>query len=95
MDGNRRLKKWLTSFESQTDEQLPGVPVVEIAGSNRVLVERHQGVLAYSDESIEIRQCYGVLSISGEDLQLREMTKEQLVIFGKIHNLEIRRRCSG
>lgn len=93
MSGNRRLSKWLTAFESLTDEQLPGVPVVEIAGCNRVLVERHQGVLAYSDESIEIRESYGVLCISGEDLQLREMTREQLAIIGKIRNLEIRRRC--
>ena len=92
MDGNRGLGKWLTTLEQITDEQLPGVPVVEIGGCSRVLVERHRGVLAYSDETIEIRQCYGMLCVSGEDLQLREMTRDRLAICGKISALEIKRR---
>ena len=95
MDGNRGLGKWLTALELMTDEQLPGVPVVEIGGCSRVLVERHGGVLAYSGEKIEIRQTYGILTVSGEELELREMTRDRLAICGKITGLEIRRRCDG
>lgn len=93
MEEKGRWGKWLDACTHLSDETIPGVPVVEIAGTGRVLIERHRGVLAYSREGIEIRLSYGILCICGENLTLSRMTRGQLVITGEIHQLQIRRRC--
>lgn len=64
-------------------------PIVEIAGQNRVLIENHQGVLAYSREEIGIRVSYGKIIIMGSDLQLMQISFEQLVVKGHIDSLQL------
>ena len=71
---------------------LTKLPLVELAGQNRVLIENHQGVLAYSTKEIQIKVCYGCISIRGEELQLLEMSRIQLVICGRIDGLQVFRR---
>lgn len=73
-------------------ESLPGQVVVEITGDNRVLVEHHRGVREYSRESIGVNVKFGVVQICGRCLQLRCMTKDQLVISGKIDGVTLKRR---
>ena len=65
------------------------VPLVEIAGQNRVLVENHLGVLAYSLEKIQIKVSYGKLIISGMQLHLMQLCNEQLVISGNIQSVAL------
>ena len=67
-------------------------PIVEIAGQNRVLIENHQGVLAYSPEEIGIKVSYGKILIAGDDLRLMEISCDQLVIKGRIDSLQLFRR---
>ncbi len=65
------------------------LPLVEVAGKNRVLIENHLGVLAYSPEKIQIKVTYGKLSVIGSQLKLLEINREQLVIHGNIDSLEL------
>ncbi len=68
---------------------LSKIPLVELAGQKRVLIENHSGVLAYSPEEIQIKVSYGKLSVCGEGLSLLEMSHEQLVIRGQIEYLHL------
>ena len=57
-------KKWMQRLADGVDlaeEVLPGVPIVELAGSNRVLIERHDGMTEYSRERIYVKVSYGVV----------------------------------
>lgn len=75
-------------------ESLPGQVLIEITGDNRVLIEHHRGVLQYGQEQICIKVKYGAVEITGCKLELCCMTKEQLVITGKIGGIRlIRREC--
>lgn len=76
-------------------ESLPGQVVVEITGENRVLIEHHCGVREYSRERIGVKVKYGVLQVCGSCLELRCMTREQLVISGKIDCIVLKRRNCG
>lgn len=71
------------------DGALPGIPLVEISGDRRVLIEHHQGVVAYGCCEICVRVRYGILSVSGSGLNLARMTKEQLVICGCIESIRL------
>lgn len=75
------------------DEHMPGQVLVEIAGTNRVLIEHHHGVQEYSDEKICVSVKYGHIQVLGENLRLCAMTKAQLVISGKIESIALKRRC--
>lgn len=71
---------------------LPGQPIVEIAGGERVLIENHLGVASYGSERILVKVSFGHLSICGCGLQMLHMTRERLVILGKIDSVSLQRR---
>lgn len=73
-------------------EVLPGVPLIELAGENRVLIESHGGVTEYSPQRICVRVKYGTVSVCGCSLELAVMTKEKLVISGRIDAVHLNRR---
>lgn len=86
---------WIQRLADLADlgmEPLPGVPVIEVAGENRVLIEKHDGVTEYSDRRIGIRVAYGQVSVCGRNLKLAQMTGEQLVILGSIECVQLHRR---
>ena len=65
-------------------EVVPGIPLIEIAGENRVLIENHNGVTGYSGTMICVKVSYGTVQVKGIGLTLARMTKQQLAITGKI-----------
>lgn len=60
------------------------VPLIELVGKHRVLIENHGGVTAYDTEKIQVLVEYGEICITGKNLTLVKMTKEQLVICGDV-----------
>lgn len=75
------------------DETLPGMPVVEIAGDQRVLIEHHNGVVQYSEDTIRLKVKFGQICVSGRNMRLMQMTKGQLVISGTIESVHLLRGC--
>ena len=73
-------------------ESLPGIPLVEIAGEGRVLIENHHGVIAYGCKEICVKVHYGHICICGMGLALARMTKHQLVVTGRIDSVSL---CRG
>lgn len=81
----------LTAAAELHDEAIPHLPLVEIAGEHRVLIENHMGVIAYAAEEICVRVKYGTVSVGGCNLELAHMTKGQLVISGTINKVALHR----
>ncbi len=73
-------------------ELLPGQPIVEIAGERRVLIENHRGVSSYGKDRILVKVPFGTICICGCQLQILHMTKERLVISGRIDSVGLQRR---
>ena len=74
-------------------EPVPGQTIIEIAGDRRVLVERHEGVVEYGNQKIRVKAKYGIICITGCQLQLKQMSREQLIVTGQIESVQIQRRC--
>lgn len=66
--------------------------IVEIVGQGRVLIENHRGVVAYGNEKILVNVKFGCISICGQNLTMIHMTRDQLVIRGMIHAVNLQRR---
>lgn len=74
------------------DDLFPGVPLVEIYGSRRVLIENHRGVTGYNCCEISVCTKLGTYSINGNQLEIVSMTKHKLVIKGTIESVILKCR---
>ena len=89
-------ENWAQRLTERMDlpgETLPGMSVAELAGDRRVLIEGHRGVTEYCRERISVKVSYGWMSIQGCGLELRQMSKQQLVVSGRIDAIVLRRKC--
>ena len=82
----------LTREGALQDQPLPGLPIVELAGNRRVLIENHRGVREYSRERIGVKVKSGLVVVCGQGLELSRMTRELLVIRGTIEGIRLERR---
>lgn len=92
MGRGRYFLERLADEADLSTELLPGQSIVEIAGDHRVLIENHFGVKAYSREKIAVQVKFGFVSICGCGLEILRMTKDQLIIRGKIEAVAFHRR---
>lgn len=74
------------------NESLPQETVVEMIGTRRVLIENHLGVSGYSDTQVLVHVKFGWICVSGCNLELLQMTKNQLVIRGRIAGVRLQGR---
>lgn len=65
------------------------LPILELVGQRRLLIENHQGVLSYAPNEIKIKVSYGCITVVGNELQLMEMSRVKLAICGRIDGLQI------
>lgn len=89
--GSRFLEQ-LTQSADMSGECLPGQSLLELLGDNRVLIERHRGVQEYSRERIGIKMRFGQVVVCGCGLEMIHMTRDQLVIRGRIDCITLHRR---
>lgn len=92
MNSGNLFRKAVTSSAGLYAEPLPGIPLVEICDQRRVLIENHQGIVGYGCNEILIKVRYGQICICGENLKLAKMSKEKLVITGKISAVNLQGR---
>lgn len=71
---------------------LPDKPIIEISGDRRVLIENHWGVKEYGHDRVTVQVPFGSVCVTGCGLELMRMTKEQLVICGKIQCVQLLRK---
>lgn len=94
MKPKQKFKEYLTE-KTVNPELFPVVPIVELAGSRRVLIENHLGVTQYSRETIGVKMKYGEIQINGCGLTLEQMTRVKLVVTGRIDGICLHRREKG
>ena len=73
------------------DEPVPGLPLVEVMGRGRVLIENHLSVLCYNREEIRVKTKQGCICVCGDGMTLAQMTKHRLIILGKICSVSFER----
>ena len=87
-----RRKNWADRLSAAADLQeecIPNLPLVEIAGDRRVLIEHHCGVVEYGRERIIVQVKHGQIGILGDCLELTKMTPHQLIISGRIRSVDL------
>lgn len=90
-------KRWEALLEEAglPGELVPGQSLLELAGQSRALIEGHSGITEYGSDRIRVRVRFGEVCICGAGLELTSMTKEQLVISGRIDAVTLEGRGKG
>ena len=91
MERNRRESGILNTVAELFDlpaDVVAGLPRLEMVGSRQLYLEHHAGILAYSEEQIDVNTTAGALRVRGEGLSLLAMTAEELRIGGRIAAVE-------
>ena len=89
MGRREKIAERISRAANIPSEPLLRLPLVEIVGQKRVLVENHQGVVQYSAIQIGIKVSYGRICVCGRGLKLLQMSKERLVITGCIDGIQM------
>lgn len=85
--GERLLRQAENSFLAE--DLNVTLPRIEIYGDRRVLIENHEGILEYGSETMRVK-CGGmVVKISGEGMELRNLSLTDLAVTGRIISVEM------
>lgn len=68
-------------------------PKITIMGFNEMLIENYKGILEYQEFYIRISTYIGIININGFNLNLTEMTSDDIMITGKIDNVDFEELC--
>lgn len=91
MNQHRKVFKRLGGMLDLSGQPIPGVPIIEMSGNRRVLIENHHGVMEYGTERISIVVKFGKVVITGAEMEICYMSRQQLIITGCIDGVSIER----
>lgn len=86
---NRRIKQ--NRFEELLEiprEVSSAMPKLTVMGFEELLVENYKAILEYQDFYIRLSTNIGIININGFELNLNEMTNDDILITGKIEGID-------
>ena len=92
MEKQKKLTTKMNEENRLKCDLLPGLPIVEICDKDRVLIENHRGIIKYGSDDVCVKVKYGCVCVNGCQLKLNRMSKNKLVINGRIHSVTLRGR---
>ena len=66
-------------------------PKIIISGFDELIIENFKGILEYEEFFVRINTFIGIININGYNLNLENLTNEDLRVKGKIESLEFER----
>ena len=69
-------------------EVTTNTPKIVITGFDEILIENYKGILEYEDFFVRINTHIGIININGFNLKLNQMSDDDILISGKIENLD-------
>lgn len=85
--GIRKIEKALEITEGVIDD----IPQVTCYGKNKVVVSNYTGILEYEDYVVRLNSGDGTIYIYGSNLQINELTVDDIMVCGRIHSVEFER----
>ena len=90
-----KRNKWMMKVKERDQlvyDIAPALTIVEICNNDRVLIENHSGIIKYSDSDVCVKVRYGCVCVNGCQLKLNRMSKNKVVINGRIHGVALQGR---
>lgn len=75
-------------FLELPEEVVSNTPKMTVVGFEEVLIENYKAILEYEDYYIKINTHIGAVNINGFNLRLKEMTGDDIMVYGKIDSID-------
>ncbi|MDD2446349.1 MAG: sporulation protein YqfC [Tissierellia bacterium] len=90
------MKKNMDNIKANLSEalELPiditlDLPRITIIGNIEVSVSNHKGIIEYDNEIIRINSKAGIIKVIGDELEIKNILSEEILIIGNIEQVEI------
>lgn len=90
------MKKQVESVKYNISEalELPidiimDLPKLTLIGNIEASLLNHKGIIEYTKETIRINTKSGVFKIIGQELEIKTILSEEIIVVGKIEKIEI------
>ena len=90
------MKNKMDNFKYNVSEalELPkdivmDLPKVVLIGNIQLNISNHKGIIEYTQNTIRINSSIGIFKIEGENLELKTILLEEIIIIGNIEKIEI------
>ena len=80
----KKLKEKVVEVLELPKEITLDLPKITILGNRNLLLENYKGIIEYDSNKIKINTMDGVISVEGENLVIKEITSEDLMVDGNI-----------
>ena len=86
-----KRKNKLDRMLEMPKEVYTNVPKIIVTGFDEVIIENFKGVLEYEEFFVRINTYIGIININGFNLNLENMTNDDIRVTGKIESMDIER----
>lgn len=83
--------KKLDRFLELPKEVYSNVPKIVVTGFDEMIIENFKGILEYEEFFVKINTYIGIININGYQLNLENMTNDDIKITGKIESFDFER----
>jgi len=82
------MKNTVSDMFELPKEIMLNMPKVSLIGNNQMLIENHKGIIEYTAQRIRVNSSIGVIKIIGNDMNLRNIAADDIMISGEIKTIE-------
>ena len=89
-----KRKKWNKKIDrilEIPEEVYSNVPKITLTGFDEMIIENFKSILEYEEYYIRISTYIGIININGYNLNLKNMTNDDIKITGKKESFDIER----
>lgn len=87
----KKKYKKIDKILEMPQEVYSNTPKFIITGFEELLIENYKGILEYEDFYVRISTYIGIININGFNLNLENMTNDDIKVKGKIESIDIER----
>ncbi len=84
----KAIKTNITTALELPEEIMLNLPLITLIGKTKLSIENYKNIIEYSMIKIRISTTVGIISITGNNLFLKEITKTIIIVSGNIVNFE-------
>ena len=85
----KRVKTKISKILEIPREISENTPKLTILGFDEMLIENYKGILEYEDFFIRVKTEIGIININGFNLNLNQITDDDILVKGNIENIDL------
>lgn len=89
MTKKRKMQSRIGNLLEMPNEITTNEPKLTIQGFKELLIENYKGILEYEEFYVRISTHIGTININGFNLNLKQMTDEDIMVTGKIDSIDL------